>query len=118
MRFFLDENFPVATVKLLQGLGHEVSRALDHYPPGASDLSLFEHAQRQAAIFLTTDKDFFHTVPFLILHRTAPVIAITLDQPNRQRILNRLQAVLALPDLDADPQAVYLVTNTRIVRRS
>ena len=118
MRFFLDENFPVAAFDLLNSLGHEVARALDHYPPGTDDSTLLAHAQRQTAVFLTTDKDFFHTVPWLYPQRTAPVIAITLDQPNRQRILNRLQAVIALADFASDPEAVYLVTDNRIVRRS
>jgi predicted nuclease of predicted toxin-antitoxin system len=118
MRFFLDENFPAAAFKFLKTLGHEVVCALDHYPPGTDDVTLFDQAQRQKAIFLTTDKDFFHTVPWLHPHRTSPVIAITLDQPNRQRILNRLQAVIASADLASDPEAVYLVTDKRILRRS
>ena len=69
MRFFLDENFPATAKALLEAGGHEVIRAADHHPLGTDDQILFAHAQREMAVFLTTDKDFFHTVPFLYSER-------------------------------------------------
>jgi predicted nuclease of predicted toxin-antitoxin system len=118
MRFFLDENFPISTLALLTELGHEGSRALDVFPSGTGDAVLFEHAQRQNAVFLTTDKDFFHTVPYLYPHRMASVVVIALDQPNRERILNRLKVLLAGVDLAAESNAVYLITDSQIMKRS
>lgn len=46
-------------------------------------------------MLLTTDKDFFHTVPFRY-PRHAGVIVVNLDRPNRPRILDRLRHGLAL----------------------
>lgn len=63
MKFFLDENFPRPAVPLLQAAGHETVHALERFAPGTEDDRLFARAQEEGAIFLTTDKDFFHTVP-------------------------------------------------------
>jgi len=90
VRFFLDENFPRAAVGELTAAGHACSRALDHFPAGTTDDDLFAKAQELCAIFVTTDRDFFHTVPWLHNHH-AGVIAITLAQPNRAALLARLR---------------------------
>ena len=82
MNFFLDENFPRLAVTLLQAAGHQAAHALDSFPPGTADEKLFAHAQQHYAIFITTDKDFFHTVP-LAFARHHGAIAITLRKPNR-----------------------------------
>lgn len=118
MRFFLDENFPATAQPLLEAHGHEVFRAVKYHPHGADDRTLFLHAQRESAVFLTTDKDFFHTVPFLYPERTAAVVSITLDKPNRDKILARLGTLLVSTDLINNPMGVFLVTDTRILKRT
>jgi hypothetical protein len=62
MKFFLDENFPRPALAQLQSAGHTAVHALVIFPPGTPDDQLFAHAQRESAIFITTDKDFFHTI--------------------------------------------------------
>jgi predicted nuclease of predicted toxin-antitoxin system len=63
MKFFLDENFPRPALIQLQFAGHSALHALEIFPPGTADDVLFDHAQKAGAVFVTTDKDFFHTVP-------------------------------------------------------
>jgi len=46
-------------------------------------------AQEKKAIFLTTDKDFFHTIPHLS-EKHYGVIVIALRQPNRKNITNKI----------------------------
>ncbi len=106
MRFFLDENFPASAKLQLEALGHEVVRAVENYPQGTDDFTLFAHAQSERAIFLTTDKDFFHTVPFVYPDRTAAVVAITLNRPNRERILQRLKVLLDSVDLASESTGI------------
>jgi len=89
MRFFLDENFPKAAHGFLAKRGHEVIDIRGSTDEGAEDPHIFEMAQHSRAVFLTTDKDFFHTVPHLYAHHHG-VVVITLRQPNRKGILNRL----------------------------
>ncbi len=63
MRFFLDENFPKQAASVLKAKGHEVFDIRGTSQEGAPDASIFKLAQEKSAVFLTTDKDFFHTVP-------------------------------------------------------
>ena len=116
MLFFLDENFPLSAIGELSEGGHEVVRALAFFPQGASDEALFEKANELCAVLLTTDKDFFHTVPFLYPERKIAVVAITLAQPTGETMMLRLRELL---ESVGEPKApdVYLVTDKRILRK-
>ena len=63
MNFLLDENFPKSTERLLVNLGHQVFDIRGTAQQGISDDALFALAQEQQAILLTTDRDFYHTIP-------------------------------------------------------
>ena len=65
MKFFLDENFPKAAVGLLEGMGHEVFDLRGSGREGLPDPDIFAEAQCCDAVFLTTDRDFFHTIPHI-----------------------------------------------------
>ncbi len=116
MNFLLDENFPRPALTQLQTAGHSAAHALDLFPPGTDDDRLFARAQKEHAVFVTTDKDFFHTIPLAFAqHRGA--IVITLRRPNRAELLRRLaEALSVLGDRTLD-NAVWLVTDARIYRR-
>ncbi len=116
MRFFLDENFPRAAVDELTAAGHECSRALEHFSAGTPDDDLFAKAQELGAIFVTTDRDFFHTVPWLH-NRHAGVIAITLAQPNRAALLGRLRDAVARLHGQKSFHRVWLLTDDRLFER-
>jgi predicted nuclease of predicted toxin-antitoxin system len=93
MTFFLDENFPKSASVLLEGMGHRVLDLRGTGREGASDQAIFAEAQLAGAVFLTTDRDFFHTVRHLHpVH--AGVIVIALRLPNRTSILDRLTWIL------------------------
>lgn len=89
MKFFLDENFPKAAHPLLKNLGHEIFDLRGTSREGAADTEIFQEAQDCEAVFLTTDRDFFHTVPHLY-SRHEGVVVIALRQPNRANILDKL----------------------------
>jgi predicted nuclease of predicted toxin-antitoxin system len=116
MKFFLDENFPRPALIFLVSLGHSAAHALDYFPPGTADEKLFARAQSDGAIFITTDKDFFHTIP-LAFARHGGAIVITLRKPNRADLLRRLADALALLGERDLRDTVWLVTDTRIRSR-
>jgi predicted nuclease of predicted toxin-antitoxin system len=89
MRFFLDENFPKSSVDYLNSLGYEAIDIRGTNQEGSSDNDLFFMAQKNQAIFLTTDRDFFHTIPQLFDHHHG-VVVVALRQPNRGNILEKL----------------------------
>ena len=97
MIFFLDENFPKSAGKYLLSIGHKIVDIRATSREGLSDIEIFEMAQNDKAIFLTTDRDFFHTIPHLFENHCG-VIVIALRQPNRQSILDKL--IWAVENLD------------------
>jgi len=98
MNFFLDENFPKSAAKYLVSIGHQVEDIRATNKEGISDKKIFEMAQSEKAIFLTTDRDFFHTIPYLF-EKHYGVIVIALRQPNRQLILEKLIWVIQNLDI-------------------
>ncbi|MDA0839530.1 MAG: DUF5615 family PIN-like protein [Planctomycetota bacterium] len=90
MKFFLDENFPKPAHTLLSERGHEVFDIRGTPEEGMDDTEIFERALDNGAAFLTTDGDFFHTVPHQY-PRHKGVVVITLRQPNRESILQKLE---------------------------
>lgn len=93
MTFFLDENFPKSATGVLEGMGHRVLDLRGTGREGASDEAIFAEAQEFGAIFLTTDRDFFHTVRHLHAAH-AGIIVIALRLPNRGSILDKLIWIL------------------------
>ena len=90
MKFFLDENFPKSSEYILNELGHEIFDIRGTSEEGLSDVEIFKLAQHNEAIFLTTDKDFFHTIPFQFEQHHG-VIIITLRQPSGKSINSKLK---------------------------
>ncbi len=114
MRFFLDENFPKAAAVLLESLGHETFDIRGSGAEGAADADIFRNAQERQAVFLTTDRDFFHTVPHLYANHLG-VIVVALRQPNRENILARLKWLLDhLPALPFKNRVIQLRDKTWI----
>lgn len=92
MKFFFDENFPKTVEAHLVSWGHGDHEVIDirgTSEEGADDQRIFELAQAHNAVFLTTDRDFFHTIPHLYPEHCG-IIAIALKQPNREAITDRL----------------------------
>jgi predicted nuclease of predicted toxin-antitoxin system len=93
MKFFLDENFPKKVTSVLEQLGHTVFDIRGTSQEGISDTEIFSLAKKVKAIFLTSDKDFYHTI-----HLTEKphygIIVIALRQPNSNAILEKINWVL------------------------
>lgn len=110
MRFFLDENFPKAAVGLLEDMGREVFDLRGSGREGLPDPDIFAEAQRCAAVFLTTDRDFFHTIPHLH-EKHAGIIVIALRQPNRSATHLGSQS-LCWNHSDVHPQRINIKVDT------
>ena len=93
MDFFLDENFPKNTAPLLEGLGHKVYDIRGSNFEGSTDQRIFQLAQREKAVFLTTDKDFFHTIPRLY-NKHHGIVVIALARPDAESITNKMKWAL------------------------
>lgn len=100
MNFLLDENFPKSAADFLQEAGHCSFKLLELAEQGTVDRGVFELAQQKQAVLLTTDRDFFHTIPWLFAEHHG-VVVVALKQPNRAGILAKLKWILEkLPPRD------------------
>jgi len=116
MTFFLDENFPRSSVKLLREFGQDVIDARDVLPAGSEDSLVLETARASEAVLLTTDRDFFHTLSLEDTEHTG-IVVIALRQPNRARILSRLRWFLEFVSEDQIAGYAYQLRDTTYIVR-
>ncbi len=90
MRIVVDENIPRRTVSELRTRGHEVIDVRGSSEEGVDDDALWQKAQRNQALFITTDKGFARFRG----QEHWGVLIIRLRQPNVKRIHNRVIQVL------------------------
>lgn len=90
MKFLLDENFPRSAAEVIAECGHTAIPFEEGCSFGDDDESVFASAQRLGATILTSDRDFYHTMPLLHpLH--SGIVVVALRQPNRAAIHSRLK---------------------------
>ena len=90
MKFLLDENFPRSSADFIESCWHEAIRFDEVCDSGDDDEAVFAAAQQLGATILTSDRDFYHTIP--LIHPThAGIVVIALRQPNRAAINRRLK---------------------------
>lgn len=89
MNFFLDENFPRSATEILIKSGHSVFDIRGTGEEGMCDADIFNKAQQEHAVFLTTGRDFYHTIPWTHTSHHG-VIIIALSQPNAAKIIEKL----------------------------
>ena len=90
MNVLLDENFPVSAAAAITEAGHTAIAFAEICDFGDDDEAVFAAAQASDAVILTSDRDFYHTMP-LRHPQHAGIVVVALHQPNRQAILSRLE---------------------------
>jgi len=113
MNFFLDENFPRWALEILQKSGHVVFDIRGTGEEGLSDTEIFDRAQKARAIFITTDRDFYHTVPWTYSSHCG-VIIISLSQPNAIKIIEKLQLGMAFLSTNAIENCCLMLTDRQM----
>ncbi len=115
MRFFVDESFPKSVGEFLASCGHEVFDVREVQQTGSDDHTIFLLAQEHKATLLTTDRDFYHTVPHLYSHHCG-IIVVSLRQPNRHNIQERLNWFLEqFRDENLENRVVQLRDKTYVI---
>lgn len=94
MKVLVDENIPLMTVKELQSKGYDVRDIRGTANQGITDAELWQIAQREKRLLITTDKGFS-------TQRNEPhhgILIIRLKQPSRLKIHQRIiQAIKRYP---------------------
>lgn len=90
MKICVDENIPLITVGELKNLGHDVLDIRGTAEQGLTDELLWEKAQRENRLLITTDKGFAN-------HRMEShygILVVRLRQPNEQKIHARIMQAI------------------------
>jgi predicted nuclease of predicted toxin-antitoxin system len=91
MKVLIDENIPFMTAQALRDLGRDVLDIRGTSEQGMTDKSLWELAQGQGRLLITTDKGFAQRRD----ESHHGILIIRLRQPNRQRIHRRVMRAMA-----------------------
>jgi predicted nuclease of predicted toxin-antitoxin system len=112
MKALVDENIPLMTVRALREMGHDVLDVRGTAREGMSDDEMWDLAQQEQRLVVTTDKGFAR-------RRRRPhhgILVIRLRRPNRTRIHERImQAIGALPDTDWPGRTVTVRDDVRSI---
>lgn len=90
MKIFVDEHIPLMTVQALRTMDHDVRDIRGTPNQGMQDDALWEMAQREGRLLITTDKGFTQ-------YRALPhhgILVIQLRRPNRHKIHQRIMQAL------------------------
>ena len=90
MKILVDEHIPLMTVQVLPTMGHDVRDIRGTPDEGIQDDALWEMAQREERLLLTTDKGFTR-------YRTVShhgMLIIRLRRPSRHKIHQRIMQAL------------------------
>ena len=110
MKFLLDENFPKKAAELLRNHSYECLDIRGTDNEGVSDEEIFQIAQDHQAVFLTTDKDFYHSIHLLFKPHSG-IVVIALKQPNSLLILNKLEWFLTHYEDNTLSNQCFLITD-------
>lgn len=89
MKIFVDENIPNFTIDELVKLGHEVKDVRGTELEGIDDSTIWEMAQKEKRLIITTDKGF----TFYRNENHNGIIVIILKQPTLMKIHQRIMNV-------------------------
>jgi predicted nuclease of predicted toxin-antitoxin system len=110
MKFFMDENFPKKALEICSHKGYLCSDIRGSNLEGISDVEIFALAQKNESMFLTTDRDFFHTIH--MSHRPHfGIVVIALAQPNSAKILERFEWFLSEYSSNKCNDTCFLITD-------
>jgi predicted nuclease of predicted toxin-antitoxin system len=112
VKILVDENIPAMTVSELRRLGHDVLDVRGTQKEGASDSEVWNLAQKENRLLITTDKGFAQ----IRQSEHEGILIIRLRQPNRHKIHQRvIQAIDHIPAADWAGKAVIMRDKTMIV---
>jgi predicted nuclease of predicted toxin-antitoxin system len=95
MKILVDENIPLSTVEALRAMQHDILDLRSTTQEGAPDETLWHISDIEQRLLITTDKGFARRVS----RPHSGLLIITLRQPNRQKIHERI--LLALSQVEA-----------------
>lgn len=114
MVFFLDENFPRRASSILVENGNKAIDIRGTELEGIDDVEIFKIAQKYKAVFLTTDRDFYHTIPYKYPDHFG-IIVVALSRPDAKSICDKLKIGLSYISKNSMAGRCILFTDSKII---
>ncbi len=94
MKFLVDAQLPPALARALSELGHHAAHVSDLDLQTASDLAIWNEAQRRGATIITKDEDFIAGSRGRFNKPAVPVVWIRIGNASRQALLTSVLPLL------------------------
>ena len=108
MKIFVDENIPQITVQELRNIGHKVLDIRGTKYEGCNDGDVWEMAQQEGRLLITTDKGFAQRRQ----ETHYGVLIIRLKQPNRRKIHQRAMQAMSQFTVADWPGLIVMMRDT------
>jgi len=113
MKLKLDENVSALTAAPLRALGHDVDTVRDEHLTGADDDTVWDAAQRDGRLLVTSDLDFSDVRKFAP-GRHHGIILLRLRDPSRRVIEERVLALFRTGDAASWSGCFVVATDHRV----
>jgi predicted nuclease of predicted toxin-antitoxin system len=107
MRFLANENFPLASVRLLREAGHDIAAVLLD-SPGAKDVEVLRRAFEQRRVLLTFDRDYGTLIYRFGLPTPAGVLFFRYAPRTPEEPAERMRKLFSAPDLQLEGRFTVL----------
>jgi predicted nuclease of predicted toxin-antitoxin system len=108
VKILVDENIPLLCVGHLQDMGHEVADIRGTEEEGLSDEAVWDKAQGDGRLLITTDKGFARRR----YKEHHGILIVLLRQPNRHKITRRIIEAMELFSADRWPGLLVVMRDT------
>ncbi len=96
--YLADENYPIASVRLLRAAGLDVAAVIEG-SPGATDIAILQRAEREQRLILTLDRDYGELLFRHRLGHPRGVIYFRYDPATPEEPGQHLLQLIAIPNL-------------------
>jgi predicted nuclease of predicted toxin-antitoxin system len=103
VKILVDENIPLLSVSYLQNMGHDVEDIRGTEEEGLSDEAVWDKAQGEGRLLITTDRGFTHRR----YEEHHGILVVLLRRPNRHNVTRRIVEAMEL--FSSDPWRGLLV---------
>jgi predicted nuclease of predicted toxin-antitoxin system len=108
VKILVDENIPLLCVEHLQGMGHEVADIRGTEEEGLSDEAVWDKAQSDGRLLITTDKGFTRRR----YKEHHGILVVLLRRPNRHKITGRIVEAMEIFSADQWPGLLVVMRDT------
>ncbi len=117
-RFLVDEDMPRSTAEALRQTGHIAEDVRDVGLRGHSDQEVFDYAQAQGAILVTSDKDFSNVLRFPPgTHAGIIIVRVPDELPTSKVNQEMLNALRGLADEELEGLLIVVEVGRVRIRR-